>query len=111
MPTFERYIGIDYSGAQAPTSSLRGLRVYEADRMTEPREIQPPQSPRRYWTRQGIAEWLVEQLSGERRMLVGIDHGFSFPIAYFTKYGLPHDWCWDYTRTSNIVPAPALRKS
>ncbi len=25
-------------------------------------------------------------------MLVGIDHGFSFPIAYFTKYGLPHDW-------------------
>ena len=26
---FERYIGIDYSGAQTPKSSLKGLRVYE----------------------------------------------------------------------------------
>jgi hypothetical protein len=26
---FERYIGIDYSGAQTPASSLKGLRVYE----------------------------------------------------------------------------------
>jgi len=25
---FSRYIGIDYSGAQTPTSSLKGLRVY-----------------------------------------------------------------------------------
>ncbi len=23
--------------------------------------------------------------------LVGIDHGFSFPLQYFEKYGLPHD--------------------
>ena len=92
MPLFQRYIGIDYSGAETPTSSLTGLRVYEADRLTEPREVQPPQSPRKYWTRRGIAEWLVEQLSGELPMLIGIDHGFLFPMAYFTKYGLPHDW-------------------
>jgi hypothetical protein len=26
-PAFERYIGIDYSGAQTPTSSLKDLRV------------------------------------------------------------------------------------
>jgi len=25
-------------------------------------------------------------------MLVGIDHGFSFPLAYFERYGLPLDW-------------------
>ncbi len=31
VPIFERYIGIDYSGAETPTSSLRGLRVYMAD--------------------------------------------------------------------------------
>ena len=29
MASFERRIGIDYSGAQTPTSSLRGLRVYQ----------------------------------------------------------------------------------
>jgi hypothetical protein len=41
-PAFERYIGIDYSGAETPTSSLKGLRVYEADRLTAPQEVQPP---------------------------------------------------------------------
>ena len=38
-PYFERYIGIDYSGAQTPTSSLKGLRVYAADRLTAPQEV------------------------------------------------------------------------
>ena len=31
-PSFNRYIGIDYSGAETPTSSLKGLRVFEASR-------------------------------------------------------------------------------
>jgi hypothetical protein len=26
------------------------------------------------------------------RTLVGIDHGFSFPLPYFKRYGLPLDW-------------------
>jgi len=31
MPHFNRYIGIDYSGAETPDSSCRGLRVYVAE--------------------------------------------------------------------------------
>jgi hypothetical protein len=89
---FERYVGIDYSGAKTPTSSLKGLRVYLAGRATAPVEVQPPPSPRKYWTRRGVAEWLVEQLSEDRPALVGIDHGFSFPLAYFEAHGLGHDW-------------------
>ena len=91
-PSFDRYIGIDYSGAQTPTSSLKGLRIYMADRKSPPIEVQPPPSPRKYWTRRGIAEWLVYRLSEERPTLVGIDHGFSFPIQYFEQHQLPHDW-------------------
>ncbi len=30
---FTRHIGIDYSGAQTPTASLKGLRVYLAEDM------------------------------------------------------------------------------
>ena len=60
--------------------------------MNTPQEVLPPPSPRRYWTRRGIAEWLVERLSENQPTLVGIDHGFSFPLAYFERYGLPHDW-------------------
>ena len=91
-PVFERYIGIDYSGAQTPTSSLSGLRVYAADRTTIPQEITPPPSPRKHWTRRGIAEWLVDGLSEGTPTLVGIDHGFSFPLEYFEKHALPLDW-------------------
>lgn len=89
---FDRYIGIDYSGAEAPNVSLKGLRVYMADRVGLPHEVPPPPSPRRYWTRRGIAEWLVARLQEPARTLVGIDHGFSFPVAYFQRYGLAHDW-------------------
>jgi len=91
-PTFERYIGIDYSGAQTPSSSLKGLRVYVADRLTAPQEVEPRPSPRKYWTRRGIAEWLVDRLSEGLPTLVGIDHGFSFPLRYFEQHGLPLDW-------------------
>jgi len=79
MPVFARYIGIDYSGAQRPTASLRGLRVYLVERDAPPVEIAPPPPPRKYWSRPGIAEWPVERLAEETPTLVGIDHGFSFP--------------------------------
>jgi hypothetical protein len=89
---FDRYIGIDYSGAEVPTSSLKGLRIYQGDRLTPPREVAPPKSPRWYWTRREIAEWLVAELSSGPQSIVGIDHGFSFPLRYFQRHGLPLDW-------------------
>lgn len=92
MPQFERYIGIDYSGAKTPTSSLSPLRVYAADRTLLPTEVLPPQSPRKYWTRRGVAEWLRDELSSPKPILVGIDHAFSFPIQYFEAHRLPLDW-------------------
>jgi hypothetical protein len=92
MPAFEQYIGIDYSGAQTPTSSLPGLRVYQATPVTPAQEVSPPPSPRKYWTRSEIAEWLVSELTAGPRALVGIDHGFSFPLKYFERHGLPLNW-------------------
>ncbi len=92
IPAFERYIGIDYSGAETATASLKGLRVYLADRATQPEEVLPPPSPRKYWTRRGIAAWLVERLGEDLPTLVGIDHGFSFPLRYFEVHRLPPDW-------------------
>jgi len=92
MPRFWRYVGIDYSGAASPTSSLKGLRAYMADRESAPCEVPPPVGLKRYWTRRGVAEWLVELLAQDPPSLVGIDHGFCFPIQYFQKYALPLDW-------------------
>jgi hypothetical protein len=92
MTMFARYIGIDYSGAKTPADSLNGLRIYLADRDSQPLEVHPPPSPRKYWTRRGAAEWLVARLSEDRPTLVGIDHGFSFPLRYFETHGLKLDW-------------------
>jgi hypothetical protein len=39
---FIRHIGIDYSGAQTPTASLKRLRVYLAEGAAPPVEVLPP---------------------------------------------------------------------
>lgn len=92
MAIFNRYIGIDYSGAEVAESSLKAIRVYAATPLAEPEEVLPPPSPRKYWSRRALAEWLVEQLSSGDPTIVGIDHAFSFPIAYFQRHGLSLDW-------------------
>ncbi len=92
MPQFARYFGLDYSGAQTPTSSLPGLRLYAATPTQAPVEIQPPPSPRKYWTRCGLAEWLCNELRAGPPTLVGIDHAFSFPLRYFETHLIPPDW-------------------
>lgn len=63
-----------------------------ADRRSQPAEVLPPPSPRKYWTRSGIAEWIVERLCEGRPTLVGIYHTFSFPLRYFEVYHIPHEW-------------------
>ncbi|MEG9862248.1 MAG: hypothetical protein V6Z81_07070 [Parvularculales bacterium] len=92
MSLFSRTIGIDYSGAKTPISSLNGLRVYKAENGNSPTEVYPPPSPRKYWTRKGLAHWLVETLADEKPTLVGIDHAFSFPLRYFEVHRLKRDW-------------------
>jgi hypothetical protein len=92
MSGFERYVGIDYSGAQTPLSSLKGLRLYVATPTQAPVEVLPPPGPRRYWTRRGVAEWLEVALREGPPALVGIDHAFSFPLRYFEFHRLPPDW-------------------
>jgi hypothetical protein len=92
MTAFSRYIGIDYSGAATPESSLNELRVYCAVGESAATEVAPPPSPRKYWTRRGIAHWLAERLAEGVPTIVGIDHGFSFPLRYFEVNRLPPDW-------------------
>ncbi|MFN2427912.1 MAG: hypothetical protein ABR587_15865 [Candidatus Binatia bacterium] len=51
-----------------------------------------PPSPRKYWTRRGVAEWLRARLAEDIPTVVGIDHASSFPLAYFETHGLALDW-------------------
>lgn len=88
MPQFDRYVGIDYSGSGTPVTCSPKLRIFEAGVHELPSECAG--SP--IWTRRAIAEWLIKQFQSGSRLAVGIDHAFSFPEAYFQRYGLEHDW-------------------
>jgi len=88
---FDHYIGIDYSGAQTAFSSLSGLRVYMAGINSKPAEVLTADAKRKYWSRAGVAAWLLERLAEDAPTIIGIDHGFSFPFAYFQQYSLPHN--------------------
>ena len=89
---FARTIGIDYSGAQTAEASLKGLRVYQTLCDEEAQEVLPPVGPRKYWTRRGLAAWLVQELDSRVPTIVGIDHAFSFPMRYFERHRLAPDW-------------------
>lgn len=98
---YAAYIGIDYSGAQDPDARLPGLQVYEAclDAITH---VLPPSSARqgtRNWTRRELAEWLLERIRTGPPLLIGIDHGLSFPMRYFRSHGIAswNDFLEDFT--------------
>ncbi|MEK6795535.1 MAG: hypothetical protein AABZ39_12200 [Spirochaetota bacterium] len=85
MSTFQRYIGIDYSGAKTSDDRLPGIQAYMATGNSAPEHINI--HPRQHnWTRRELAEWLIDSLnSSDTPAIVGIDHGFSFPISYMRE--------------------------
>ena len=79
---FDRFIGIDYSGAETPTSRLKGLQVYAAQAGGS--SVEPWHCPkvsnngqRVNWTRRELAERLLQEVRQGTRFLAGIDHGFA----------------------------------
>ena len=88
---YNRYIGIDYSGAKTPISRLKGLQVFNAATNGDSIKVLPPNNEGWNWTRKEVANWCVEQLVSGDRIIIGIDHGFSFPISYMNRYGI-RDW-------------------
>ena len=91
-PAFTRYIGIDYSGAATPERGLTGLRVYQAEAGNEPVEARPSPDGRRHWSRATLADWLIATLAEPVPTLVGIDHAFAFPAAWYDHHAMAADW-------------------
>lgn len=91
--TFDRFIGIDYSGAETPTSRLPGLQVFAATaadgccrKWLGPTKLKNGGSAN--WTRKEIAQRLLDEAQADGRFLAGVDHCFSFPQSYFDRYGI-----------------------
>lgn len=92
---FNSYIGIDYSGAGKPSTRTSAIQVYLAEEENKPQCVASPGSIaakcKRNWNRIEVQRWLVKYLANNHSVIVGIDHGFSFPISYFERYKLS-DW-------------------
>jgi hypothetical protein len=70
--------------------------MYMSDRHSGPVEIIRPLGHHRYWNRRDLAEVLIDILLEDNPedipTLVGINHGFSFPMRYFETHQLEPDW-------------------
>ena len=92
MRLFETYVGIDYSGAKKTVSRNKGLRVFKAAADADPVGVKSPAGKRLNWTRKEIAHWCLDQLKREELVIIGLDHGFSFPMGYMKRYQITS---WD----------------
>lgn len=116
---FDLHIGIDYSGRETPTSRTPALQVYAAFDNDEPRPIPSPSSLAKLyknWCRKEVAEWLIEQARKNITFIAGIDHGFSFPISYFQRYGLKtwpdflEDFCQHWPTDTDHTYVDSIRE-
>lgn len=94
-PQFDLFAGVDYSGARTPLSRSQTLQVYATDRVASSEMVKSPAATstrHRSWNRKEIADWIVSTVMSGTTLIVGVDHGFSFPITYFERYGISS---WD----------------
>ncbi len=85
MPCYRNYLGIDYSGAGGPQQRLTGIRCFRASSGQEPIELLDDGA---FWSRASLYQHLRRWISESGPLLIGVDHGFSFPYAYFEAHGL-----------------------
>ena len=85
---FARHIGIDYSGAQTLTTRLKTLQVHEAVEDAGPVMVSTPINGAKNWSRLEIAQYCLSLLQTGGPAIIGIDHGFSFPLSYMKRYGI-----------------------
>lgn len=108
--TWTRYVGIDYSGAATADTRLPGLRVWSADADGD-REMRPESNAKRHWTRRNLWEFLDRTLSEPEPTIIGIDHGLSFPEAWFARHRASTEWSAFLEEISDAWPtdAPEVR--
>ena len=85
MPAFARHIGIDYSGAETPSASLKGPRYLPGcGRCTSRRNAATVTA--RILDRRGIAEWLAGNLAENGDMVMTRAIKRKAPFGAFVFY-------------------------
>jgi hypothetical protein len=77
IPTFDRFVGVDWSGATGRNYS--GIAVADCRVGSEAPVLVEPLGRR--WRRTEFADWMAAQAGQGERVLVGIDCAFALPAA------------------------------
>jgi len=88
-PTFETYVGIDYSGADKATTRRPNIQVYTASATGDPVKTLPPEGVK--WSRCCVASHLIGVAKAQVPFVAGIDHAFGFPSSYLDRHHVG-DW-------------------
>lgn len=86
-PAFARFIAIDWSGAKNRASYRRKIQVASCRPGNEAPELVQRAGD---WTRQGVADWLIDDVFPQGPALVGFDFSFAPPFVDAGAY-LPGD--------------------
>lgn len=86
---FERWVGIDWSGAATRADRIN-LAVARED-SGELELVQPP-SKKRKWTRNEALEFLFDLLKHPEPHLIGVDAAFGFPAGFARAWIGVEDW-------------------
>jgi hypothetical protein len=75
IPTFDRFVGVDWSGAHG--NSYAGIAVAECTAGNDAPALVRPAGRR--WRRSEFVEWVAAQAANGGRMLIGIDCALALP--------------------------------
>ena len=89
---FNLYIGIDYSGSASTNDRPGNIAFYLTHLKNLPSPVYAHDFPfnnteAKHWSRTDLARTLTNILNtkSSHRIIIGIDHGFSFPIGYYHR--------------------------
>jgi len=82
---YDSFVAIDWSGAKSPKC---GIQVAECKIGVSPPVLtDPPHTSGTTWRRSDVMKWIRARITGNERLLVGLDFAFAYPFcdaeAYF----------------------------
>lgn len=77
IPAFDRFVGVDWSGANGKAYS--GIAVAGCGLGRDAPGLIPPPGPR--WRRTDFVDWVAREAAIGHRLLIGIDCAFALPAA------------------------------
>jgi len=112
MPIFDRYIAVDWSGSNSPSSGADSIWIGESRRSPNGIRVLPSVNPRtRHAAMELVRERIADARSVDERLLIGFDFAFGYPKGATRLISGTDDWRSLWRALSALVFDDASNKS